>query len=72
MNYWSNYPRFMVSLLKATYGNAATPENDFGYAWMPKIDGNYSWLYIFDDMYRGNSRAWAPPSRGRRASSPSA
>ncbi len=55
MNYWSNYPKFMVSLLKATYGNAATPENDFGYAWLPKVDGNYSWLYIFDDMYRGNS-----------------
>ena len=55
MNYWSNYPRFMVSLLKATYDKAATAENDYGYAWMPKLDGNYSWLYIFDDMYRGNS-----------------
>jgi formate dehydrogenase major subunit len=51
MNYWSNYPKFMVSLLKATYGNAATKENDFGYAWLPKTDGNYSWMYIFDDMY---------------------
>jgi formate dehydrogenase major subunit len=55
MNYWVNYPKFMVSLLKATYGNAAAPENDFGYAWLPKVDGNYSWLYIFDDMYRGSA-----------------
>jgi len=55
MNYWTNYPKFMVSLLKATYGGAATKDNDFGYSWLPKIDGNYSWLYIFDDMYRGSS-----------------
>src|SRR5678815_3716748 len=47
--------RFMVSLLKAAYGDKATRENDFGYGWLPKVDGNYSWLYIFDDMYRGHS-----------------
>ena len=34
----------------------ATKENDFGYAWLPKVDGNYSWMYMFDDMYRGNSK----------------
>src|SRR5438309_6210594 len=28
MNYWQNYPKFMVSLLKATYGKASTKEND--------------------------------------------
>jgi formate dehydrogenase major subunit len=55
MNYWVNYPKFMVSLLKSAWGKAATKENDFGYDWLPKTDGNYSWLYIFDDMYRGNS-----------------
>src|SRR5437868_10689995 len=54
MNYWQNYPKFMVSLLKATWGKAATAENQWGYDWMPKTDGNYSWMYIFDDMYRGN------------------
>ena len=55
MNYWTNYPKFMVSLLKSLYGKAATKENDFGYAWLPKADGNYSWAYMFDDMYRGSS-----------------
>jgi formate dehydrogenase-N alpha subunit len=55
MNYWSNYPKFMVSLLKGLYGKASTKENEFGYSWLPKIDGNYSWMYIFDDMYRGSS-----------------
>ncbi len=55
MNYWVNYPKFMVSLLKATYGPNSTKDNDWGYGWLPKIDGNYSWMYIFDDMYRGSS-----------------
>jgi formate dehydrogenase major subunit len=55
MNYWVNYPKFMVSLLKAIYGNASTKDNDWGYAWLPKVDGNYSWMYIYDDMYRGSS-----------------
>src|SRR3989440_8969756 len=56
MNYWQNYPKFMVSLLKATYGAKATKDNDWGFEWLPKVDGNYSWMYIFDDMYRGNSQ----------------
>ena len=55
MNYWQNYDKFMVSLLKAAYGKAATKDNNFGYDWLPKVDGNYSWMYICDDMYRGSS-----------------
>jgi formate dehydrogenase major subunit len=55
MNYWVNYPKFMVSLLKSLWGAKATAENDFGYAWLPKLDGNFSWMYLFDDMYRGSS-----------------
>ena len=65
MNYWTNYPKFMVSLLKAIYGKAATKENEFGYAWLPKADGNYSWAYMFDDMYRGSSQARSA-ARSRR------
>jgi formate dehydrogenase-N alpha subunit len=55
MNYWVNYPKFMVSLLKSLYGNNATKDNDWGYGWLPRIDGNYSWMFIYDDMYRGSS-----------------
>lgn len=38
-NWWSNRPKYIVSLLKAFYGRNATPENEFGYQWMPKLDG---------------------------------
>ena len=56
MNFWQNYPKFMVSLLKSQYGKNATKENDWGYAWLPKVDGNYSWMYIYDDMFKGTSK----------------
>ena len=52
-NYWSNTPKFMVSFLKAMYGNAATKDNDFAFQYLPKIDRNYSWVEIWNDMYQG-------------------
>ena len=55
MNYWSNTPKFVASLLKAYYGAKATKRNDFGYDYLPKLGetDNYSWGYIFDKMYAG-------------------
>ncbi len=54
-NWWSNYPKYSVSLLKSFFGGSATSENGFGYEWLPKLDDgkSYSWLDIFDAMYRG-------------------
>jgi len=52
-NYWSNTPKFMVSLLKAYYGDAAQKESDFAYHYLPKIDRRYSWVELFDRMYNG-------------------
>lgn len=40
--WWHNFPKYIVSLLKAWYGDAATPENDFLYDLVPKIGGDYS------------------------------
>jgi formate dehydrogenase major subunit len=54
MNYWSNTPKFAVSLLKAMYGNAARKENNWGFDYLPKVDRNYSWTQIWDNMYRGS------------------
>ena len=52
-NYWSNTPKFMVSFLKALYGDAATKENDWSYHYLPKIDRKYSWTEMWDFMYNG-------------------
>ncbi len=53
MNYWQNYPKFMVSLLKAWYGAAATRENDFAYEYLPKNDKTYDILQVFELMFQG-------------------
>src|SRR5437667_276801 len=57
--YWSNLPKFMVSLLKAWYGDAATSENEFGYQWIPKLTGHHSYVYHLGrrlkDLYRGST-----------------
>ncbi len=52
-NYWSNTPKFMVSFLKAMYGDAAKKENDYAFSYLPKVDRNYSWTEIWDAMYKG-------------------
>jgi len=54
LNYWSNTPKFVVSLLKAFYGDAARKENDWAFDYLPKVDRNYAWVQIWDNMYRGN------------------
>jgi formate dehydrogenase major subunit len=55
-NYYQNYPNFFVSWLKSLYGDAATPENGFGYSWLPKLDDgtHYSQLHLFEKMYEGS------------------
>jgi formate dehydrogenase major subunit len=40
--YWSHTPSFMVSMLKAWYGDAAAKENEYGYQWVPKLTGDHS------------------------------
>ena len=50
--------RFFVNLLKAFFGDAATPENDFAYAWLPKKGAgkNYNTLSIFEDALAGKMK----------------
>jgi formate dehydrogenase major subunit len=59
-NWWENYPKYSVSLLKAYYGDAATRSKDFGYRWLPKLDDdqNASWLMIFHEMLQGNFKGF--------------
>lgn len=52
-SYWSNYPKFMVSLLKAWFGDAATADNDYGFDYIPKIDADHSHIPMFIDMGKG-------------------
>lgn len=51
--WWSNLPSYTVSLLKAWYGEHATPDNEFGYGWVPKIVGDHSQLPLTMAMKDG-------------------
>ena len=59
-NWWQNYPKYAVSLLKSFFGEKAVPENSYGYDWLPKLDDGvaYSWLDLFDAMYKGDIKGF--------------
>jgi formate dehydrogenase major subunit len=48
-----NYGKFLVSTLKAWYGDKATKRNEFAFNYLPKPDGNSSWITIFDQALQG-------------------
>ena len=53
VNYWGNYPKFLVSQLKAWFGDAAQPENEFGYHYLGKTSEDATWLSIWDQARQG-------------------
>ena len=59
-NWWQNYPKYSVSMLKSFFGDNATAANNFGYDWLPKVDDgkDYSWLSLFDEMYKGTFKGF--------------
>src|SRR5579871_5845854 len=50
---WHNFDKYIVSLLKAYYGEAATPENKFGFDWLPRVTGDHSHFGYWLDMADG-------------------
>ncbi len=40
--YWAAMPSYLVSLLKAWWGSAATPDNDFRFGYLPRLTGSHS------------------------------
>jgi formate dehydrogenase major subunit len=74
LNYWSNYPKFHVSLMKAWFGPAATKQNNWCFDWLPKLDKVHDVLQVFEDMHQGKMNGYicqgfnpiaAFPSKGK-------
>jgi formate dehydrogenase major subunit len=77
-NWWGNAGKYVVSLLKAWYGDAATPENDFCFNYLPKVNPavNYTHIGMFEAMGLGkieglwvwgqNPASGGPDSNGER------
>ena len=53
LNYWGNYPRFMVSQLKSWFGEHAQPANEFAYHYLGKPEGDATWLSMWDQAFQG-------------------
>jgi formate dehydrogenase major subunit len=51
--FWGNIRSYAVSLLKAYYGDAATPENDFCFDYLPRITGDHGTYQTVLDMIGG-------------------
>jgi formate dehydrogenase major subunit len=51
--WWHNFDKYIVSLLKAWYGDAATKENEWGFGWMPRVTGDHSHFGYWLDMADG-------------------
>src|SRR5688572_25017751 len=50
--------KWLVNMLKAFFGDAATPENDFAYEWLPKKNAgkDYSSFGIFENALAGSMK----------------
>jgi formate dehydrogenase major subunit len=72
--YWTNKPKFMVSLLKAFYGDAATKDNEYGYQWIAKRASAdaYSHQHIFVDMYEGKIKGFLADGQNPAVGGPNA
>jgi len=51
--WWHNLDRYLVSLLKAYYGDAATRDNGFGFNLLPRLTGDHSYFGYWLDMADG-------------------
>jgi formate dehydrogenase major subunit len=51
--YWANMGAYTVSLLKAWWGDAATPENDFCFDYLPRLTGDHSYYTTVAGMVDG-------------------
>ncbi len=51
--WWANAPKYMVSLLKAWYGDAAQEHNDYCFDHVPRISGDYSQQPMLQAIHDG-------------------
>ena len=74
--WWSNFDKYIVSLLKAWYGDRADAGNGFGFGLLPRVTGDHShlgyWMEMADGKLEGlfvigqNPAVGAPNSRLER------
>jgi formate dehydrogenase major subunit len=56
--WWSEFPKYVVSLCKAWFGDAATRENDWLFDALPRLTGNHSHMTTVSEMADGKVKGY--------------
>jgi formate dehydrogenase major subunit len=56
--YWAHMDAYAISLLKAWYGERATPESDWCFAYLPRVTGDHSIYPAVMGMLEGNVKGF--------------
>jgi formate dehydrogenase major subunit len=56
--YWANMGSYLVSLLKAWWGPAATPDNDFCFDYLPRLTGSHSTYETVQSQLDGECKGY--------------
>ncbi|MGH2730143.1 MAG: molybdopterin-dependent oxidoreductase, partial [Actinomycetota bacterium] len=56
--WWSELPKYIVSLLKAYFGDNATQQNDYCYGYLPHLTGDHSHMTTVAEMADGKVRGY--------------
>jgi formate dehydrogenase major subunit len=56
--FWANMGSYMVSLLKAYWGDAATAENDFCFDYLPRLTGSHSTYQTVVEQIEGRCQGY--------------
>jgi len=56
--FWANSGAYLVSLLKAYWGTAATAENDFCYDYLPRLTGDHSTYTTVTEQMAGRCKGY--------------
>jgi formate dehydrogenase major subunit len=56
--WWSEFPKYIVSLLKAYYGEAASKDNGYCFDYLPHLSGDHSHMTTVADMIDGKLKGY--------------
>jgi formate dehydrogenase major subunit len=56
--WWGHMDAYLVSLLKAWWGPAATAKNEYGFGWLPRIDDDNSHYWTVQQMLEGKVKGY--------------
>jgi formate dehydrogenase major subunit len=70
LNYQQNMDKFIISLMKAWWGDAATAENHWAFDYLPKLDKYYDMMQAFELMNQGKMTGYICQGFNPLAASP--